>query len=177
MKSAEKKLLLLAGAVLVSISALVAGKKMNTWQRSLTVRESSMKQDETETVLMLSTAAEWRARGAWLTQHQPVAGSNLEADLEIFDGMSQRAQQLGLNVVARQHQEPADHGAFRQFGAAFTVKGNLASVFRWIHAAQSPEEFRVVPDLKITPDKDDPAKVECAVQFWRWYQPATAQTL
>ena len=177
MKAAEKKLLLLAGTVLVSLSALFAGKKMSAWQRSLTVREGALAEEEAGAARLLSAAPEWRTRGAWLAQNLPVASSDLDADSEIFDGMSQRAQQLGLNVAARQHQEPADHGAFRQFGASFTVKGDLASVFRWIHAAQSPREFRVVPDVKITPDKDDPAKVECAVQFWRWYQPAHTQSL
>jgi hypothetical protein len=93
------------------------------------------------------------------------------ADTELLESLLVKAQAAGVSVVNKQFQEQVKNEFYQQAGVTLTVKGDLSNVFRWIYSAQSPSEFRVVPYLKVTPDKDDPAKVVCAVQFWRWYQP------
>ncbi len=116
------------------------------------------------------------AANGW-PQHQPVAQNDLDADNELFESLLAKAQAAGVSVVTKQFQEQVKTEFFQQAGVTLTVKGDLSNVFRWIYSVLSPGDFRVVPYLKITPDKDDAAKVVCAVQFWRWYQPPSAKPI
>jgi hypothetical protein len=176
MKDSEKRLLILSFGLLAVIGGLVLSQKLQAWQRSIAMRETALAAERTETAALLAEAPEWKERGDWLAKHQPVALNDLDADKDLFETLLTKAQAAGIDVVTKQYQEQVKTEFFQQAGVTLTVKGDLANVFRWIYSVLSPEDFRVVPYLKITPDKDDAAKVVCAVQFWRWYQPPTAKT-
>jgi len=174
MKSSERRLLFLSLAVVAIMGGLIMTKNFRAWQLSLTQREEALGHDRDYAEAVLTETALWDAREAWLTQHQPVAKDTLEADTESFQPLEQKAKSLGLTVEHRQPQEQVHSQFWNQSGATMTVTGPLPTVFRWIYSVQSPTEFRVVSSLKISPLKDHPEQVTCAVQIWRWYQPAVA---
>jgi hypothetical protein len=176
MKPGERRLLILFLAMLSVMGGLIMSKHFLGWQRSLATREIAVKQEQGEADALLKEAPLWRSRGVWLAAHQPIAKSELEADNELFEALVKNALTAGVSIVNKQYQEPVKNEFYHQRGVTLTVKGELASVFQWIYSAQSPVDFRVVPFLKITPDKDDLSKVVCAVQFWRWYQPSALKT-
>ncbi len=172
MKESEKRLLLLAGVVVALIGGLILSKRLLAWQHSLERNELMLATELTDSKDLLQERSLWNARDAWLNKTQPVAKSDSEADTEAFQQLVAKAEGAGLTVEHKQYQEPVKSEYYHQFGDSLTVKGNLPDVFRWIYSVQSPKEFRVVPKMKITPDKEDPSKVVCAIQFWRWYQPS-----
>ena len=176
MKQNEKRLLTLFLVMLSIIGALILSKRFLSWQRTLATKESAMALEQVEADELLKEAPLWKARGSWLSLHQPVAKSELDADNELFETLVKNALISGVLIVNKQYQEPVKNEFYNQRGVTLTVKGDLASVFHWIYTLQAPVDFRVVPYLKITPDKDDLTKVVCAVQFWRWYQPSALKT-
>ena len=176
MNNNERRLILLLALLLAVIGGITLSRKFISWQKQLAGRELELSFRQSESATLLREADVWKARGAWLTEHQPVLKTRLDAESDLFNTLRDRAQNEGLTITNNQLQEPQKNDAYNQFGVTLTVKGNLASVFRWIYGVQSPTDFRVVPYLKITPDKDDDKKVVCAVQFWRWYQPVNTKS-
>jgi len=171
MKTNERRLLLLALAVVAIMGGIIMAKQFRSWQQSLTMREETLGHERDLSEAILQETAMWDARDAWITQHQPVAKDNLQADEESFKPLEQKARDLGLTIEHSQYLEHTVSPFWHQAGASMTVSGPLPTVFRWIYSVQSPTDFRVVPSLKITPVKDHPEQVTCIVQFWRWYQP------
>jgi hypothetical protein len=175
MKDSEKRLAVFAFLILAVIGGLILSKRFLTWQHGLERNETALTDELAYAQTLLQEKPLWDAREAWLAKTQPVAKSDSDADTESFNQLVAKAEKAGLTVENRQYLEPVKNEFYHQFVDAFTVKGSLPDVFRWIYSVQSPSEFRVVPKIKITPDKDDPNKVVCAIQFWRWYQPSAPQ--
>lgn len=175
MKGSEKQLALLALMVVALMAGLIMAKRFHAWQQTLGHQEQALVSERELDAAILEQTAMWHARDAWLAQHQPVAKNNLDADDESFNPLLQKASSLGLTVLQKQYQEQTQSDFWHQCGVNMTVTGPLPQVFRWIYSVQSPTDFRVVPYLKITPEKDHPDEVTCVVQFWRWYQPVLAQ--
>jgi len=169
MKASERRLLVIFCVLIAVVGGLILAQGMRKWQRNLDRRERDVELAEIEATAVMADAAEWNAKGAWLMQAQPSAQSPQEADQELLDTVSKKAESFGLRIVSRQLQERRHTDFYEQFGVGMTVQGELEKVFRWIYELQNPQEFRVVPALKIVPDKEDPTKVTATVQFWRWY--------
>ncbi len=174
MKETERRLLILSFGLLAVIGGLVLSQRLLARQRAIATQEQALAAERADSNALLAEAPGWKERGEWLAKHQPVAQNDLDADNELFETLLTKAQAAGVSVVTKQYQEQVKTEFFQQAGVTLTVKGDLSNVFRWIYSVLSPGDFRVVPYLKITPDKDDAAKVVCAVQFWRWYQPKAA---
>ncbi len=177
MKGSEKRLLIFSLGLLAVIGGLILSQKLQSWQRAITIQEQALAAEREDSNALLAEAPAWKERGEWLALHQPIAKNDLDADNELFETLLAKAQASGVSVVAKQYQEQVKNEYFQQAGVTLTVKGDLSSVFRWIYSVLSPEDFRVVPYLKLTPDKEDATKVVCAVQFWRWYQPPATKTI
>jgi len=171
MKASEKRLAMVFALLVAVIGGLVLVQKLKSWQISLKLREEAAALEKIGNDELLADSEEWRARNTWLKENQPQAKSDLEADSELMNTLLSQAQKAGVTVLNKQFLEAVKGEFYDQHGVTLTVKGDVPGVFRWIYSVQSPTNFRVVPSLKITPDKDDPAKVTCAVQFWCWYQP------
>lgn len=177
MKDSEKRLLILTIGLLTVIVGLILSQRLMSWQRAITIQEQALAAERADSDALLDEAPDWKERGEWLALHQPVAKNDLDADNELFDTLLAKAQASGVSVVTKQYQEQVKNEYYQQAGVTLTVKGDLPSVFRWIYSVLSPEDFRVVPYLKLIPDKEDATKVVCAVQFWRWYQPAATKSI
>ena len=171
MKDNERRLLILSLGLMAVIGGIILTQKLRSWQRALGTQRSAVAAERVDSDALLEEAPLWKERGEWLGAHQPVMSDPQVADTELLESLLVKAQAAGVSVVNKQFQEQVKNEFYQQVGVTLTVKGDLSNIFRWIHSAQSPSDFRVVPYLKITPDKDDAAKVVCAVQFWRWYQP------
>jgi hypothetical protein len=175
MKASERRLALLALGVMAIIAGLVLSKYFMAWQRTLDSNEAAVVAESDDAKFLLKEMPLWNARGQWLTKTMPVEKSNLEAETETLTELVDKAKAQGLSVEQQQYQEQQKNEYFNQHGVVMTVKGELPNVFRWIYSVQSPADFRVVPQMRIVPDKQDPSKVDCTIQFWHWYQPTIAQ--
>lgn len=175
MKASERRLALLAMMVVAIIAGLVLGKHFLAWQRALDSTEAGLTAESEDAKALLKEMPLWSARGQWLTKTQPMEKSDLEAENETLQQLVDKAKAQGLTVEQQAYQERVKNEYYHQHGVTLTVKGELPNVFRWIYSVQSPADFRVVPQMRIVPDKQDPSKVDCSIQFWHWYQPTIAE--
>ena len=112
----------------------------------------------------------WETRAAWLDQNQPKFTSNEEIDQAIFkeaeaedvEGVTTSKLALLPTVSTRD---------YVQAGVSLTASGELGDVLRWIYDLNHPQDFRVIRNLKISPDKEAPEKVVAHLELLRWYAP------
>lgn len=172
----ERRLLVAFATLLVIFTSLAGIKHLQAWRSRIDQRADALSLQRTDADALMQDATLWKQRDEWITGHQPRFESESETTQELLDFATRQASQAGLTVESKQYQKPQDSAHRRQFGVTLIVKGKLPQVFRWIYDLQTPTSFRVVPYLKVTPDKEDPQSVLCSIQFWRWYQTAPAKT-
>lgn len=169
MKPNELRLAVVAGVVFTLIATLICAQKLLQWQRQVERREHEAALHQLETTSLLEDAAAWLEKRHWVGKSQPVAHEGaLEANAEL-DTVVKNATELGLTVQSQQLQETVQTSYYQQFGVTLTVKGDLEKVVKWMHGLLAPTQFRVVPSVRIVPDKETPSQVIVTVQFWRWY--------
>jgi hypothetical protein len=66
---------------------------------------------------------------------------------------------------------------FTQAGVSLSASGDLASVFRWLHDLNRPENFRVIRNIKVGPDKDKAENIVAQFELLRWYTPDPAASI
>ncbi len=174
MKASERRLLMLFVALAVLLSGVVGVRLLLGWQKRLERRERDVELADAEANALMAEAPVWHDRGNWLAQSLPVMTTELEANQGLLDVLQNTAHEAGLEIKKTQIEAVEQTDNCRRFGVSLGVKGALPALMRWIHGRLNPGAFYEVPSLRITPDKDDPAKVFAQVRFWRCYAPATA---
>ena len=175
MKASEKRLLLIFTALLAVIGGFMLSGQLQSWDHLIDRQARALDLEKMEADALLQQAVMWRQKQEWLLKNQPHAESDFDADEGLTKTLNTKAMELGLEIVKpAQPLTPIKTAFASEHGVAMTVKGDLPAVFRWIYSVQSPSEFRVVSSVKVTPNKDDAAKADCVIEFWRWYRPVLA---
>lgn len=176
MSSSERRLLGIFLGLVAGLGGYLLAAQFRSWQHRIERRERDVELRQMEAATLLAEAGRWRACAEWLGQAQPAAQSDLEAEQGLLDTLSQSATSAGLEIKQTKIEPKQTTDHYRQFGAMLTVRGEVPALFRWLHNLQQPSAFYVVPSLTITPDKEEPTKVNATVQIWRWYLPTLAAT-
>lgn len=174
MNANERRLLFVFVLLLVGFASIIGIKELSKWKARLDQQEHALELRKIEADALLAQSDYWKQSEAWLKEKQPSFEHEAETQQELFDFAVKEAAQAGLTITNKQYQKPVSTPWREQFGVTLTVKGKLPEVFRWVNNLQNPPSaFRVIPYLKVTPDKDDAEAVLCSLQCWRWYQPHT----
>ncbi len=184
MKASERRLLTLFLVLAAVMGAVLTSQRLLNWDHRLDRRERELELSRMESEALLSESAQWQARREWLEFAQPKATSGLDASKSLLDTLRISAEKNGLEITKTQLEEEDKNVYHRQFGVSFSMTGKLPDLLVWLHAMQSPEAFYVVPQLRITPNKENTELVDVQVRIQRWYAPefdatppaATAQT-
>jgi len=160
-------------ATLLLAGAVVIGSDFYSDRRQALIAERNLLEMEwIEIETLLEDKTLWELRSVWLQTNQPKFTSTREIDDEIFS----KALAEGVEGVTTSRQtllatETSDY--FVQAGVALTATGSLPSLMRWIYDLTPPESFRVIRNLKLNPDADDPEKAVAQLEILRWYAPAS----
>lgn len=165
MKASERKLLLVLGVLTAVCAGAILSQRLLMKQQSIERREHTFELKRMESEAMMAEAGLWEQRLEWLRARQPVMASVNQASEKLLETLVSSASSHGLLVQKKQLHEPVTAAFYRETGVTLTLKGQLASVFRWMHGLLAPEFFRVVSQLKITPDAANPAEVIAVVHF------------
>lgn len=170
MKASEKRLLFGLLAMLF-LGAAVIGSDFYFKKRDALLAEKANLDNEWITIETLFEEKEiWEMRAEWLGRHQPAFTSTEEIDQAIFrealaaevEGVATSKQTL-LPTVTTPY--------YTQAGVSLSAAGDLASVFRWLHDLNRPENFRVIRNIKVGPDKDKAENIIAQFELLRWYTP------
>ena len=176
MKPSEKRLLFgLLGLLFIGVG--VIGSDYYFDRRNELLADRTTLENEWITIETLFEEKEvWELRGAWLERHQPTFTSTEAIDQAIFkEALAAEAE--GVATSKQALLPTVTTSDYIQAGVSLSATGDLASVFRWLHDLNRPEAFRVIRNIKVSPDKDDSGKIVALFELLRWYAPIPSSRL
>ncbi|MEZ0273448.1 MAG: hypothetical protein ACAH88_00975 [Roseimicrobium sp.] len=174
MRDSERRLLMVFVLLAAVIGGVLLGQRLLQWDHRLDRLERDLELAQMESDALIGQSALWNDRSAWIMRTQPAAANGLDASKSLLDSLSYAAKGGGIDITKTQINEEVRTGYYRQFGVTFTVKGELPKILEWIYSTLKPDNFFVVPLLKITPDKGESQDVIAQVTFQRRYTPEYA---
>jgi hypothetical protein len=175
MKASELRLIMILGVLTALCMGVVLSQYLLRQQRAIERRQQTLELQQMEGRAMLTEAEMWKQRLDWLQSAQPAMTSENLASEELLEMLLKSATAQGLTVQKQQLHEPVTAAYYREVGVTLTVRGPMASVFRWMHGLLAPAAFRVVSYLKMTPDAANPADVVTMIHISQLHAPAVAQ--
>lgn len=175
MKASERRLIMILGVLAALCGGVVLSQRLLRQQHEIERREHTLELRQMEAQGMLTEVEMWKQRLNWLQTTQPLMTSENQASEELLETLLAAAAAQGLTVQKKQLHEPVTAAYYREVGVTLTVRGSLSSVFRWMHELLAPDAFRVVSQVKITPDDANPADVVAVLKISQLHSPAVAQ--
>lgn len=175
MKASELRLLMILGVLAALCGGAILSQRLLRQQHAIERREQTLELRQMEMQSMLTEVEMWRQRLNWLQETQPAMTSENQASEQLLETLLATAATNGLTVQKKQLHEPVTAAFYREVGVTLTIRGPLPSVFRWMHGLLAPAAFRVVPQVKITPDAANPADVVAVLHISQLHAPAVAQ--
>jgi hypothetical protein len=177
MKASERRLLMILAVLAAVCGAAIFTQRLLRLQHEVERHEQALRLKSMESSALLADATLWRKRLGWLQASQPAMNSENQASEEMLEALLASAAKHTLVVQKKQLHEVVTKDSHRAVDLTLSVQGDVASVFRWLHAVQAPESFCAVPQLKIVPDSEKPTLVLATVRFSRLHAPATVADL
>lgn len=173
MKASEKRLLFALLAMLF-LGAVVIGSDFYFDKRDTLIAERSTLDTEWVEIEALFEEKEiWEMRAEWLEQHQPKFTSSEQIEQEVYK-MALAEEVAGVTTSKQTLLPTTTTPDYVQAGVSLSASGDLASVFRWIHSLNRPEDFRVIRNIKVQPDKEKAENIVANFELLRWYAPPEA---
>ena len=174
MSPREKKLLTLfalAGFIILNFVAI----------RFFIDKRMSVKAARTEAVRQLDTAEMFAASKndvidemEWLSQHEPTPTPHQEVETELLEMVAREANAAGLTIKpSSQKIQPVDEKGphYHRAKMVISVTGMENSLYRWLDRLNSPEDFRTVTTIRLSPNREDDTKIDCTATFEKWFVP------
>ena len=174
MKESEKKLIfVLIGAALFILTLFLftshqAAMKQKRSQLSKGAKQ--LEQMEKELVVWESQAEEVK----WLEENSPAEGihGTIRNELATYTEKSAARFQVVLKVRPSPQLADADEsGAYRSAKVKVEASATDRELYGWLTDLQDPRKSRSVTLLRISPQRDDPARVDCVLEVSQWFIP------
>ncbi len=173
MSSREKKLILffgLAGFVVLNFLAVGFFKS----KRLQVDRERDLATQKLDTAKMFSASRQQVAdQMDWLAAHDPEPAANQDVQTQLQQFAEREARSSSLTIKT-QKPLPTDATEGRNYHRAklqLTVTGTEESLYRWLDKINSPEQFRIASQIRLSPNAQDDTKVDCTATVEQWFIP------
>ncbi|MFM2171588.1 MAG: hypothetical protein RI957_1817 [Verrucomicrobiota bacterium] len=114
----------------------------------------------------------------WLAEHEPEAQASelIPTNLQAF--ASAEASQAGMTVkkmdILPDRSAESEEAATRRYKVAqvkFTVTGEEKNLYAWFDRMHSPNDFRAISEITMSPNREDDSQIDCVVTFDQWFVP------
>ncbi|MES2997255.1 MAG: hypothetical protein V4733_10640 [Verrucomicrobiota bacterium] len=109
----------------------------------------------------------------WLGAHEPEPAAQQDVQTRLQQLCEREARSSGL-TIDKQTPLPADASEGRHYHRAriqLTVSGSEEALYRWLDQLNSPDQFRIATQLRLSPDKKDDTKIDCTATIEQWFVP------
>ena len=131
--------------------------------------------------LMQQDLVTWESKAddvEWLANNQPPEGVHGNMGAELASYTEQVAKRHGVVLSQRPSPQRADtdeSGAYRSARAKVKANAMDAQLYKWLSDLQDPALSRSVTFLQISPQRDDPTRVDCELEITQWFRPEMEQ--
>lgn len=179
MSEREKKLLTLFAIAGVIIFGFWGFKTFTSYKQELQGKLATAKANLESAEMFAASRESIADEITWLAQHEPeprvteLAGSALEklADSEATrSGMVIKSRKILTTIEAGTENGPAIYSIAQ---AQFQVTGTEQKLYDWFDRMHNPDEFRIISDINMLPNKEDDTLIDCTVTYDLWFLPTT----
>jgi hypothetical protein len=180
MSKRESHLLILFG-VTGLILLLLWGYQSYTGFRVRLQNDRVMAETELrEAELYLKSSDSIRDEIEWLSQHEPQPQAGEQVPTKLQQLASAEASQAGMlvkkmEILPDRSAESEETTHYKVGQVKFTVTGEEKNLYAWFDRMHSPNDFRAISQLTLSPNREDDSKIDCQVVFDQWYVPLTPE--
>jgi hypothetical protein len=113
----------------------------------------------------------------WLAEHEPAPEAGEQVPGKLQQLCAAEATRAGMTVKQQKilpDKLSGDDNVPRRYMSAkveFNVTGKEQQMYAWFDRMHSPNDFRVISTLRLTPNRDDDTQIDCVVTVEQWYLP------
>jgi len=180
MNAREKKLIFVLFGAAFLIANLFA---YSAFTEALQKKKIQLKNGASELALkqvQLEEASTHQDEVDWLAEHMPVEGTHASVRAELVTFMEQSASKQRITLKKRPtplRENPDEVGEFRSAVVKAVVNCRDSELYRWLVELQDPKKSRSITRLRITPQRDDPTRIDCELDVTRWFTPIPEEEL
>lgn len=172
MNHREKRLLLVFAGVAGALVLFFGFETYRSRMEVLRKETEEARMTVTNAELFLQMQDQFADEIEWLELNEPAPRTVQEVQPALEQLATREARSSGLTVLSPSF-PPSDEnvGYYGRARVRMTVTGSEAALYRWLHQLQSPEDFRTVVSMELTPLRDDDTQISCTVVLEQWFVP------
>jgi len=173
MSTREKQLLtvlLLAGFFIVNLFLYSTYKNKIAQARSNLDRA---KFDLQYAISIQENSAQQSDQMEWLAANEPEPAFAQNVRSQLLEFTVSQATALGLTIKSRTIDIPTDTSGtyYDKVQMLISVSGREQSLYNWLHQINDPTQFRTAEKIRLSPNTQDPALIDCAATITQWFPP------
>ncbi|MES2595144.1 MAG: hypothetical protein V4662_07410 [Verrucomicrobiota bacterium] len=170
MTASEQRLGLALGVILIGGGAFLGLNKLKTWKQQVDGHAAEITSRRAEADELLSRQDFWQQRSAWLAEKQPVFTKPGESISNVIALADELASKHSVNIPLKQPNEPVERAGMSAAVVTLKVEGEMKPVMNWLLELQQPVNFVSVPAMTITPNEENPEKIEVNMRIEKWFR-------
>lgn len=173
MSAREKRLLILFGFAGFLVLNFLGFNLYQAKKQSVAARLAEARQTLQRAEIVSASREQVEEEMIWLRENEPEPAASQEVQTQLQKFCESQAISVGL-VVKSQRPIPTDATPGRHYHRAkfqFTVTGSEKSLYQWFDRVNVPAEFRIATQIRLNPNKEDEAKIDCVAVVEQWFVP------
>jgi hypothetical protein len=168
----QKLLIFFASAAFLVLNFLAFGFYQN--KRLQTQRALDQARQKLETAEIYRASREQVAdQMEWLATHEPQPAANQDVQTKLQQFCETEARTAGLTIKS-QKPLPSDTTEGRHYHRArmqLNLTGSEEALYRWFDRLNTPGEFRAATFIRLSPDGQNDALIDCTATVEQWFAP------
>lgn len=113
----------------------------------------------------------WETREAWMDSVIPSITNPGKAHSQFLEELQDSGRERGLSMKSPVLLKPEAGKHAQDFSISLQVSGPDSALFRWLAEQQSPEKFRIIKYLLLTPQSVQPPRMSANVTIAQLFKP------
>jgi hypothetical protein len=173
MSPREKQLLILFSIAGLLIIHVIGYNYYETKSSELQRTKNNARQALSDAKMFRDRSRQVADEMEWLAKHEPEPAAALNVQNSLQQFAEQQATRMGL-TIKRQKLPTAVEDKTSHYSRAkieFILNGKEDALYQWLDSVHSPDQFRAVTSIRMSPDRDDDTKIDCTVEVDQWFVP------
>lgn len=174
MNDREKKLIfILFGAAFLIVNVFL----FTSYKAKMKQKEAVFNKGSKDLVKMNQELDAWDSQiddVNWLYDNPPTEGTHGKVGAELAIYTKQSAERFRVDLKkgpSPQREDKEEAGAYRSARVKVTGNAMDKALYQWLTDLQAPKKGRSITFLRITPQRNDPTRVDCELEVTQWFTP------
>lgn len=176
MSERERKLLTMFAAAGVILLSLWGYKSYQNKRIAINIDRETAKTELQEGKLYLSQRDTIQDEIDWLAEHEPEPQAGEQVPTKLQELAATELARAGLTVkksdiLPDRSAESEIETHYKVAQVKFQITGEESKLYSWFDKMHSPNDFRVISEITMSPNREKDSLIDCTVTFDQWFVP------